>query len=132
MIPSVEQIRFAVTRETGVFPVSNSRAKRFVRAKYLFAILLRDIRQMSYPEIAAEVGVRNHSSVIEGVRLARLIGATVAKRLRDRLEIEAEAEEVLGEAGMRAVRKRVADRVIAGMRQPTPLNHPPPADESPE
>jgi len=75
-----EAIVSAVCSETGVERDelrSNRRTARIVRAREACAVALREIRSLSYPEIAKLIGVRSHGSVIR-----------MEQRMRDRLEAE--------------------------------------------
>lgn len=47
------------------------REKTRIRMRFIVAALLRDRLEMSYPEIARELGYNDHTSAMNGVRRAR-------------------------------------------------------------
>jgi chromosomal replication initiation ATPase DnaA len=51
---------------------ATGRSKSLIRARFIAMALVRERLDMSYPEIAFEFGGRDHTSIINGVRRARL------------------------------------------------------------
>lgn len=72
--PSIDHIFSAVSQVTGVgrgILRCRSRNPMVVRARALAAAAMRDLREMSYPEIGRELH-RSHSSIIELLRQHRM------------------------------------------------------------
>ena len=85
-----ETIRDAVCQEMGVSAQSIAGANRHrtvVLARAAMITLVRDLTSMSYPEIAAAMGKRNHSTVITAAqRMQRLVAEDQPLPLPDHLQ----------------------------------------------